>query len=508
MNSRTEKSIKNIKYSLIGQLFGIILNFINRTVFINVLSSDYLGLSGLFSNMLSILSLTDLGFGTAIAYELYKPLSDGDYKTIKSLMNYFKKIYIVIGTIMIVLGFITIPLYPYLIKELPQIENLNLIYILFILNSSFSYFFAYKRILLISDQKKYVETIYKYTIMFLSNIFQILFLLLTKDYIVYLLIRLLFTIIENIIISIKVNKIYPFLNEKDNVLITNIEKNNIFRNVKSMFLHRFGGVIKTSTDNIVTSKFVSLDMVGLYSNYYLVISAIQTIVQQIFNSLVSSVGNLNVTSSKEKKTEIFFNLFFVNFCIYTFVCNCLLNLINPFINLWLGEKFLLSSSIVIIIIIELYITGMRKSLQIFREATGNYSFDWFSPIIEVILNIAISIFLAIKFGLIGVFLGTIISSLLTNFWIEPYIIIKESFECKLADYYKAYFKYTMTSIFIFLITYFICNFLRTKSIIFLLIKGGISTITTILIILLLYRKSNNYITIKNIFKTKVLKILV
>ena len=292
---RTDKSIKNIIYALVGQFFGIGISLISRSIFVKILSSEYLGLSTLFTNILTILSLTEMGFGTAMAFELYRPIARNDKEKIKSLMKLYKKIYIIIGTSIIILGIITIPIYPHLINERPNINNLDLIYMLFVLNTAFSYFAAYKRLLIISDQNRYIATTYRYGFYIVMNVMQIIELVLFKNYILYLIIQVLFTLLENIGISIKANKMYPYLKDKEVKEVAKRDKKHLMQNVKALFFHRFGGVVLNSTDNIVISKVLGLNWVGLYSNYYLITNALNTVLNQVFSSVVASIGNLNTS---------------------------------------------------------------------------------------------------------------------------------------------------------------------------------------------------------------------
>lgn len=503
--NRTSNSIKNIKFALTGQVIGILISLLSRLAFVRILSEEYLGLSSLFSNILSILSLAEMGFGTAISYALYEPIANKNISKIKKLMKFYKKIYITVGIIMIILGIVTIPIYPYLINEIPDIPNLNIIYFLFVLNTASSYFFSHKRILLISDQKKYIDTIYKYGFFFILNIIQIIILYLTKDFILYLIVQVLLTNIENIFISKKINKIYPYLKEKNKDKISEDDKKDILNNVKAMFFHKFGGAVLNATDNIVTSKILSLTIVGLYSNYYLITSALDKVITQMFSALVASIGNLNTTATSNKKTEIFKKIFFANFWIYIICCSCLLNLLNPFISLWLGEKYLLSNLTIIVLVINIYIYGMRRTAMTFREATGNYRKDWYSPIIEATINIISSILLAKKLGISGVFFGTIISSLCTNFWLEPKVVCDKTLDIKLGDYFKQYFKYTIVVLISCITSYFICNIINDTTILNFILKLFISMLIPNIIVIIIYRKNSNFKYYINLIKNKVIK---
>lgn len=203
---RSKSSAKNLVVALIGQAFGLIISFIARIIFVKFLSDEYLGLNGLFTNLLTMLSLVELGVGSALVYSLYKPLADGDNEKVKSLMDLYRKAYNIIGGVVLIIGILFIPFYRYLISEVPSISHLDFIYILFVLNTAISYFYSYKRSLIICDQKRYIATIYRYVFYFLLNVFQIIVLFLTHNYILYLITQVVFTWLENICISIKADR--------------------------------------------------------------------------------------------------------------------------------------------------------------------------------------------------------------------------------------------------------------------------------------------------------------
>lgn len=502
---RTDKSIKNIIYALVGQFFGIGISLISRLVFVKILSSEYLGLSSLFTNILTILSLTEMGFGTAMAFELYKPIAKNDKEKIKSLMKLYKKIYIIIGISIIILGIITIPVYPNLINERPNIENLDLIYMLFVLNTAFSYFVAYKRLLIISDQNRYIATAYRYGFYIAMNVMQIIELVLFKNYILYLIIQVLFTLLENIGISIKANKMYPYLKDKEVKEVAKRDKKHLMQNVKALFFHRFGGVVLNSTDNIVISKVLGLNWVGLYSNYYLITNALNTILNQVFSSVVASIGNLNTSNTREKMTDTFNKIFFANVWIYAVVCSAFLVLINPFIEIWLGRDYIISFGTVIVLVVNYFVYGMRRPAMAFREATGNYRKDWYSPIIEAVINIFVSIVMAKYIGLAGVFIGTIISSLCTNFWLEPFVICKKSLKINLKQYFLMYLKYALVVLIIVIVTYIVTALITIGGLCGLIIRGIISVVIPILILILIYFKNEYFKYYIAMFKRKILK---
>lgn len=441
--SRTNNSIKNMKYAIVGQGIGLLISFVSRMIFVRSLSAEYLGLNGLFTNILSILSLAELGVGAAINYSLYKPLAEKEIYKIKALMGLYKKAYYSIGIIIAVVGTALVPFLGYLIKDMPDVPHIELIYLLFVINSSISYFFSYKRSLIIADQKRYITTIYRYGFYFLLNIAQIIVLVLTKNYFFYLILQIINTFLENIFVSKKADQIYPFLNDKGSTKLDKKEKSTIIKNVKAMVYHKVGGVAVAGTDNILTSMFVGIKEVGIYSNYQLIINGLNTVYGLAFQSITASIGNLGASEAKEKSIFIFNCINLLGFWIYGFSSICLMILINPFINLWLGKEYLFPMSLVLIIVVNFYLTGMRKSVLTFKDAFGLFWYDRYKPLLEAGINLVGSIILAQYFGVSGIFIGTIISTVTTCFWIEPYVLFKYGFEDSCTVYFKKYGFYTM-----------------------------------------------------------------
>lgn len=506
-NSRTNNSIKNLSYAFIGQFIGILISLVSRFVFIKILTTEYLGLNGLFSNILSMLSLFELGVGPAMSFSLYKPLAENNKEKIKSLMKLYKKAYIVIGICVLVIGIALIPILPYLIDEMPDIkENISVIYTLFVLNTAISYFYTYKKSLIISDQKRYIATKYKYIFYFLLHLIQIIVLITTKNYLLFLIVQVIMTLLENISISKKTDRMYPYIKEKNIEPLLNTDKINIKKNVGAMFIHKIGGVFVNSTDNFMIAKFLGLSTVGLYSNYYLIINAINIVLSQLFSSIIASIGNLRATSTDEKVYLVFKKIYFINFWIYGFSSICLFVLCNDFITLWLGEEYLLSIYIVGILVINFYITGLRKAVLTFRDALGVYWQDRYKPIIESIINIIASIILVKQLGIFGVFLGTFISTITTCFWIEPYVLYKYGMNQKLKNYFIIYLKYSLVTIITGIITYVLASFTVGNLITTFIFKFIVSIILPNLLFYLIFYKTDEFIYFKNLFKNMLKKI--
>lgn len=456
--SRSINSIKNIVFGIGGQILSTFLNFISRTVFINSLGVSYLGVNGLFTNILSILSLAELGISNAIVFSMYKPIAQNDTKRIKGLMNLYKKAYTIIGTTVGILGISLIPFLDYIIKDKPNIPNLVIIYILFLANTVISYFFAYKRSIIIADQKEYIVTLYYYIFNFIQVFLQILILIITKSFILYLLLQIIFNFITNVVISIKANKMYPYLKDLSDSDLDKETKTLIFNNIKSLFLYKIGGVVLTGTDNIIISKFIGVSSVGFVSNYNLLIGTIQTLTSKVFSGITASVGNFNTQENSEKKEFIFDTINFFSFWLFSFCSICFWILCDPFIEIWLGKEYILDNSILFILTLNFYIYGMQNGNWIFRDTMGLFDNSKYIPFIAAVLNLLVSIIFAKKFGLVGIFWGTAISRLLTGIWFDPYILYKHVFgKYGLLKYYIKYIFYFCLMVVVGIITMFISS---------------------------------------------------
>ena len=422
---RIESSLKNIITSLSSNIITIVIGLIAQALFIKILGSEYLGLNSLFSNIISMLAIVEMGIGSAIIYNLYKPIVENDEEKIKSLMKFYKKSYRIIGLIICIIGLSIIPF----LKTIVDIDNIGIninsyvVYLLFLIETICSYFLSYKRSILYANQKNYIVNIIHIIYTIILNCLQIMILYLTKNYYLYLIIKIIMRIIENVAITYISNRIYKYLMDKDiKPLNKEIEK-DIFTKVKALFFHKIGSFIILGTDNIIISKFLGLTMVGLYSNYYLIINSVQTIFNQIIQSTTSSVGNMLVTESKEKQFYIYKKIRFMNFWISTFTSIAILVIMENFITIWIGTEYILPNAVLVILVINYYLNSSRATFIAFKEAAGIYYEDRFVPLVESAINIISSIILVQKFGLAGVFLGTIQSSFIKTYLKENILVI-------------------------------------------------------------------------------------
>lgn len=498
--SRTRNSVRNLSYAIVGQIIGFVISFIARIFFIRVLGREYLGLNGLFTNILTILSLAELGVGEAITFSLYKPLAENDIKKCTMLMQVYKKVYTIIGCAILVIGVSLTPFLHLIIKNMPNIPYIELIYILFVINTAVSYFFSYKRNLIIADQKRYIATFYRYLAHALFTFLEIIYLILFKNYIGYLLIMIAATLADNIMVSRKADKMYKFLNTNKKVPLDPESKDKIIKNTKAMMMHKIGGVVVNSTDNILLSMFVSLDSVGLYSNYFFITNALNSITTHVFNSVTASVGNLFATSDSKNAYRVFKDVYFLDYFMYSFIAVSLLCLFNPFIELWIGKDYLFGFDVICIIVINFYITGMRKAVLTFREASGLFYKDRWKAVFEAIINLVASIILAIYLGTFGVFLGTFISSVTVCVWVEPLVLYKYGFKVKLIEYFKLYFMYAIITIGCCALTYYLCSFITYGRWVSLFLKALLCLIIPNTVNIILFRNTEPYQYFKRLFK--------
>lgn len=509
-DGRTGKAIKNSEYAILSKILETVLAFILRTVFIRCLSTVYLGLNGIFTNVLTVLSLMDLGVGSAIAFSLYKPLADNNRSKIVALMDLYRKLYRNIGIIICFVGFCLTPFLKYIITLPEAVPHLYVIYWLNIGNTAITYFVAYKRTLLIADQKLYIN--YLNNIIFKFTRFFILagVLIFTHNFILYLALDILNTFVSNIVISSKVNKMYPYLKKLKGASLEKEEKKNLWKYMRAGILNKIGQTVVTSTDNIVISSFISTITVGLYSNYLLIINGISTFVYTLFSNLTSSVGNLAASEEKDiKKIKSIFNtLQTINHIISTVACVGLAALSNFFIELWLGKSYLLPITTIYICIINLYITLNTSSISNFMGARGDmYYINRFRPIVEALVNLSVSIIL-VKFtnlGLNGVFLGTLVSFLCGRVWMDSHTLYKYWFKENFIFYIIDYFKRFFFTVAVSFLCVFICNSLRALlglNILTFVLMMLIVLVITIALLYVAYRKTEAMAYIKNLIVRK------
>ena len=440
--SRTEHSIRNTTVAMITQIVSVVLSFVTRTIFIKKLGADYLGINGLFSNILTMLSLAEMGVGTAIIYAMYKPLAEKDEKKISALMNLYERLYRIIGLVVAGIGLALIPFLDVFIKERPAVPYLEGIYLLYLANTVFSYFFTYKRSIIIADQQGYLSNLNTTNFLILQNIVQIVLLQATENYYLFLITQIVCTVISNVVISRKADRMYPYLRKYKKETLTESDKKSLWKSVVGMMSSKLGAAVVNGTDNLLISAFVGVYTVGLYSNYKLIVNTVKTLSVQCVSAVTASVGNLNATESRKKSSEVFFKIDFINYVIAYFGSLYILFLINPFVELWLGKEYILSIKVVFVLTLDFYVIQMRQAPQIYINTYGLFWQIKWKSILEAVINLTISLlFVAyFKWGVFGVLLGTLVSNIATNLWWEPYVVFRFGLDMPFSSYFLLYLK--------------------------------------------------------------------
>lgn len=502
-SERKKSSFKNMITAVSSNVLTIIVGLVAQAVFIKILGSEYLGLNGLFSNVISMLGIVELGMGSAIIYNMYKPIAEENHEKIKSLMQFYKKSYRIITLIISIIGIMIIPFIKYIvdIESVTVGINVYLVYILFLLETICSYILSYKRSMLYADQKEYITNIIHMGYTILVNTMQLTFLYFTHDYYLYLIIKVMMRLVENIVISSYVNRRYSYLLDNNVTKLDSKTEKDIFQKIRALFFHKIGTFIVSGTDNIIISKYLGLVTVGLYSNYYMIINAVQTVINHIIQATRASVGNLLVTESKTKQFDIFNKIRFVNFWISCFSSICIFVIMDSFITIWIGYKFVLPTKVLLVLVINFFIVSSRSTYGAFKEAAGIFYEDRFVPIIESLLNIVLSIIFVKKFGLMGVFMGTIGSGLVLWCYSYPKYVYNKLFGRKISDYMKETIYYFIIFILIAGFTYSLAILISFDNVYLQFISNVlIALIVPNVIMLLLFSKDENFKYFINMLK--------
>lgn len=442
---------------MIGRIAALLMGFVARVVFTHTLSMDYVGVNGLFTDILNVLSLTELGVGTAITYALYKPIADEDIEKQKSLINLYRTIYRFVAAAVLVLGLALLPFMDVLIKNPPEVEGLTVIYLMYLANSVISYLLIYRKTLLDAAQLSYIGVLCQTGTWIIQIIIQIAVLVLTHNFILYLSLMLLGTLVSNVLISCFAVRRFPFLRDKTMVPLAREEKRSIASDVGAMMVHKLGDVAVNNTDNLLLSAIVGIGAAGMYSNYYLIIESIKGVLIQIFQGITASVGNLGVSAPKERVHKIYYACFFIGQWVYGFAAICLFELLDVFVGLSFGSNYVFERNITLMLCINLYIAGMRQSTLTFRESLGLFKYDKLKSVFAAVINLVTSIILGRMYGTLGIFAGTAISTILTGFWVEPYILHKRFLKRSCAPYFLKYLLYTSVTAVLWYGTDFLCS---------------------------------------------------
>ena len=493
----------------------LLLRFIVRTAFIYTLGKEYLGIDGLFSNIISMLSLTELGFGTAITFKLYKPIADKDETRIRVLIKFYKRAYIVIGIIILLLGLMLIPCLPILIKDyhhLQQLQiNVPLLFVIYLMQSVSTYwFFAYTTIIITASQKTYI--LYAITIFndIVKSSIQVAILLIWKDFLLYVLAVVVYNFFGGWVNAFVARKLFPYAFKKENKSMERAEVKDIIKDCGALFLNKMNGVTHKVCDNFVLSSFIGIAIVGLYSNYVLLMVASAGIIGKFYGSMMASMGNLFATSNVEKSYGFFEALNFSSILLYGTHAAIIFLLFDDIIRVWIGEDFVIPQPCALLMGIEMIVSGLKSNLGQVRSSTGAFRQKWFRPVLGIIINVALSIALVKPLGICGVLIGTIIADVSTVLAIDPFVIHKYSFQ----GYKPAWYYYKKNIIYVgilcvlMMIDFFVCQCLTTGVLLIdILLHGLVCLVSIPPVFLYLYRNTSyvQYIYAKGGYLARIVK---
>ena len=487
--SRTQNSALNFLTSIGATLLVVLLNFITRSVFIAQLGTSYLGIEGLFTNILSVLSLAELGFGSAIVFKLYRPIEEQNYPRIRVLMKFYRQVYFCIGTIIVVLGLCLIPFLPLLIKDYDTLTSLQLqpvlIFLIYLFNSACSYwFFAYKTSFVEANQKSYILTSIGYVVSIVNSLAQIFVLIRTHNFVLYIGVQVFFSIFRNIIYALICDHRYPYLRGKTSDRISKAELRAVLKDCSALLLYRINYAVISTSDSIVTSAFLGLNAVGIYANYVSVKTSVRTLLYTFYSSIQASLGSLYSTGNLQWSRLMFRVVNFFSTCIYSVGAIGLAVMLDEFIGeLWLSPDFVVTSWVVngqtihtpvaLLVGIEAYLAGQTFYCSSFRSAAGLFQQMKFRPVFSILVNLCFSLLLVPRIGIAGCAMSTIISMLTTDLIIDPIIIHKHVLKESPTKYFLRNFLYKIVVVAAGMLTWFVCRQIPLAGVPGFLIRGSL-----------------------------------
>lgn len=508
MSSRTDNAKRNIITGLINKFLSILMPFAVRTIIIKELGMEYGGLDNLFVSILQVLNLSELGFSSAVVYCMYKPISENDNDTISALYGFFKKAYNVIGIIILISGIIVTPFLKYLIKDdVPNAINIYVLYFVYLLNTVISYLlFSYKNVLLNAYQRIDVTNNILTFVRTIMYSVQIILLVVFKNYYVYVMIIPACTIINNILTSIVVNKLFP--NIKPIGRLNSELKKEIKYQVSGLFIGKVCVVSRNSFDSIIVSAYFGLISTAMYNNYYYIMNAVVSVMTILCNSIVPGIGNSIAVETQEKNYMDFRKINFIYLWVVGWCTVSLLCLYQPFMKIWMkDDKLLFNFGTVVLFCVYFFALMMGNIRATYSEAAGLWWQNRYRSIAEAVANLILNVVLGKIMGINGILLATLITIVVVNFGMSSKILFDHYFtKISIMNYFKDITLYAIVTFVASIITYYLCSFVKLTYIYQIVINGVICLIIPNCIFILLYMRTDNFKTaklwIKGIFLKK------
>lgn len=455
---------RNIIFGIINKIILMLSPFITRTIVLYTLSTEYLGLDSLFASILQVLSLSELGFSSAVVCNMYKPVADGDTKTVNALLKFYQKAYRTIGFFLLGFGLLLIPFLPNFIKgSYPDEINLTTLYLLFLANTAVSYFmYAYRSSLIVVFQRDDLNSKINSLITILLFIARVIVLLATKNYYLYTLLMPFFTIINNLWIAYITQKEFPGYKPEGH--LNSDLKQKIKKIVAGTFIQKACAITRNSLDSIFISAFLGLTLTGIYNNYYCILAAITSLMGIFVTSIAGGVGNHVVTKSSDENFEELQRMDFLYLWFGGWCTICLLCLYQPFMTIWMGPENLLDNSTVILLCIYFYLLKLGDIRSLYNAANGLWWEHKWRSISETVMNVLLNCLLGCYFGINGIIWATIISLFICNdIWATQIVFYKYFNKQKLLEHFKSQTVYSIITIFVASLTYYITTIAHLKN---------------------------------------------
>lgn len=494
---RSAKSVRNVATGLANKLLMMVLAFATRTLFIRLLGAEYTGVSSLYTNILSVLSLAEMGMGNVLMFYLYGALKEKDENRIIGLVNEFKRIYSIIIVVILSFGVLLIPFLHFIVHSSLDSNELIGYYILYLVNSVSSYFVVYRTIVLSADQKNYISNIVHTVTTVAMYILQIVYLLLFRDFWGYLVIQVLSTIGTNVALNTIALKHYPYLKkrniEKSKLKIIN--RKELFGNIKATFLFKIADTLVDQTDSIIISVMFGTTVVGYYTNYFMLISYIVAIASIIAHGLVASFGNLQTEGDMERSYEMF-RVALTAFSIFGTICTaCYACIVQDFVPVWVGSQYLMPYGLVIAVLAVFYLRMATNTMWMYRSAMGLFKEVQYINLAAAGSNIVLSVLLGKVMGVAGVIVATAVSRILTSFWFEGKVVFRR-FNKPVSTYFLLQVKNFGVCLLAVLVAYWLCSFVKGNAYVVILLKLLIAAIVSFLVTLIAYGRTPEFKTMK------------
>lgn len=435
--------MKNAAWSIIGYLAYALIGFVSRSIFVYQLGTVLTGVSTLLSSILNLLNMAELGFSNAISIHLYKPIAEGDERKITALMNLYKKAYRAVAAFIFVAGMAMLPVIHLFVKADAVVPHLRWYFFLYILRTVLSYCYAYKGTLIAAYQEDYRRTNITNALLIVTTVLQTATLYYTASFTVYLIIAVLGTVVTNLLIHRMAGKLYPFLNRYREEQVSAQERRDIFAFIKAESVNKIAFSVKSATDNMIVSAFVDVVMTGIVGNYVMVTGTVEKLLGFFFWNCSPAVGNLAATTDKDSQYNTFMELEYLAFWIYGFLTAGMLCVLTPFVrDIWIRQEgMVLGSSTLVLLLLNFFLTGTNFPATIFFGVRGLIRKMPYLNLLNLLVNLVVSLGLVKWLGVNGVYIGTVLSLALTTLPLTHYLVLRYHFDGKYLPYLKLYLYY-------------------------------------------------------------------